>query len=91
MRLTAESEREIFTVYPGRSLCECCPSTITITSVSSSHPAFTLRPESAENTTGRENRECEQTGVKIIQSIVGSTTGPPAEREYAVEPVGVAK
>lgn len=37
----------------------------------------------------RENSECVQIGVKRIPSIFGSTTGPPAEREYAVEPVGV--
>ena len=37
----------------------------------------------------REKSVCEQTGVIIILSISGSTTGPPAESEYAVEPVGV--
>jgi len=30
-------------------------------------------------------------GVKITHSDSGSTTGPPAESEYAVEPAGVAK
>ena len=34
--------------------------------------------------------ECEQIGVRHTHFIVGSITGPPADIEYAVEPVGVA-
>src|SRR4030042_3254632 len=35
------------------------------------------------------NRVCGHIGVIIIISLFGSTIGPPAEREYAVDPVGV--
>ena len=35
-------------------------------------------------------KECGQIGVIIIDSILGDTIGPPADKEYAVEPVGVA-
>ena len=31
---------------------------------------------------------CADTGVTTIVSSVGNTTGPPADRLYAVEPVG---
>ena len=31
----------------------------------------------------------EQTGVIMISRALGSTIGPPADRLYAVEPVGV--
>src|SRR5690606_39634453 len=46
--------------------------------------------ESGERTTVRPKRECGATGVSRIDSIEWSTRGPPAEKEYAVEPVGVA-
>jgi hypothetical protein len=42
-----------------------------------------------EMITERSMREWLQMGVSIMQSNWGSTMGPPAEREYAVEPVGV--
>jgi hypothetical protein len=32
---------------------------------------------------------CGDTAVTTIDSTVGTTTGPPAESEYAVDPVGV--
>ena len=31
-----------------------------------------------------------QIGVAMMQSREGETIGPPADREYAVDPVGVA-
>jgi hypothetical protein len=40
---------------------------------------------------GRKERECGQMGVRRIAGISGWTREPPAEREYAVEPVGVEK
>lgn len=40
---------------------------------------------------GRKDRERGQIGVKRIHFTVGWTIEPPADREYAVEPVGVAK
>ena len=38
----------------------------------------------------RELSECGQSGVNTIRSASGATIGPPADRLYAVEPVGVA-
>lgn len=38
---------------------------------------------------GRNDRVCGQRGVMSIEGISGWTKDPPAEREYAVDPVGV--
>ena len=38
---------------------------------------------------GRANRACALSGSTSIASTPGQTTGPPAEKAYAVEPVGV--
>jgi hypothetical protein len=40
---------------------------------------------------GRKERECGQIGVSRMAGMSGCTSEPPAEREYAVEPVGVEK
>lgn len=34
-------------------------------------------------------QECGHIGVNIIPFTLGFTIGPPADKEYAVEPVGV--
>ncbi len=41
------------------------------------------------STSGRIASVCGETGVRRIVSSVGTTTGPPADRLYAVDPVGV--
>jgi hypothetical protein len=41
------------------------------------------------NNKGLNDNERGQMGVSRIQGIVGWTIGPPADNEYAVEPVGV--
>ena len=41
-------------------------------------------------TRGREVREWADIGVITNQSTLGVTIGPPADKEYAVDPVGVA-
>ena len=41
-------------------------------------------------TIGRANSACALIGTTSSASTVGQTTGPPAEKAYAVEPVGVA-
>ena len=43
----------------------------------------------AGSTMGRLVSVCEQMGVSTTASMVGNTMGPPADRQYAVEPVGV--
>ena len=45
----------------------------------------------SEKTTGFANIECGQIGVIKMQSISGEIIGPPADSEYAVEPVAVDK
>jgi hypothetical protein len=42
------------------------------------------------NTTGRKLSDRGQIGVNTIPLTSGCISGPPAEREYAVDPVGVA-
>ena len=41
-------------------------------------------------TSGRANSACALSGTSSRASTSGQTIGPPAENEYAVEPVGVA-
>ncbi len=45
---------------------------------------------SGESTTALSNKECGATGVNRRARCIGSTIGPLADKEYAVEPVGVA-
>ena len=45
---------------------------------------------SAGSTTGRCESVCGEIGDTSSMRTEGSTIGPPAESEYAVEPVGVA-
>jgi hypothetical protein len=40
-------------------------------------------------TSGLKERLRGEIGVRSTAGVVGCTMGPPAEREYAVEPVGV--
>ena len=40
---------------------------------------------------GRTVSVCGAMGVRMTASVPGASSGPPAESEYAVEPVGVAK
>ncbi|MNT90762.1 hypothetical protein D3C72_2317450 [compost metagenome] len=40
-------------------------------------------------TSGRAESVCGNMGTSVIASRDGVRIGPPAEREYAVEPVGV--
>ncbi len=53
-------------------------------------PTRTRSFSPAPTRSGRKAREWGQIGVARSASTVGRTIGPPAESEYAVEPVGVA-
>src|SRR5690606_9404374 len=44
---------------------------------------------SGPTTSGLANRACADSGTTVIASTVGQITGPPAEKLYAVDPVGV--
>ena len=45
--------------------------------------------EDAGMTSGRDVNVCAAVGVIMSESTFGVTIGPPADSEYAVEPVGV--
>src|SRR5690606_26978436 len=51
----------------------------------------TPRREVGLTTRGLENRAWAEIGTRMSASTSGQTMGPPAENEYAVEPVGVAR
>ncbi len=44
---------------------------------------------SGPTTSGLANSACADSGTTAMASTVGQMTGPPAEKLYAVEPVGV--
>ena len=85
------------TVYPDFTISTCdfglrisctCPSA-TNRIESAELEKLTLIFERPGTTKGLEVRLWAEVGVIIIESTLGVTIGPPAEREYAVEPVGV--
>src|SRR3989339_1942444 len=78
----------IVTLSPRFIPCVIWPSTETVV------PSLTFRPStstvlSALITIGRNDSECGHIGVITKTSIKVESIGPPAERLYAVEPVGV--
>ena len=50
---------------------------------------FNVMDDEEGNTSGRKDRLRGQIGVSTMALRDGCTIGPPAESEYAVEPVGV--
>ncbi len=46
--------------------------------------------EASGTTSGRKDSECGAMGVSSAHGTEGATMGPPADREYAVDPDGVA-
>ena len=66
-----------------------CPSMVR--SASCSRFATAMRTTAfGRSTTGRFDSVCGEIGESTMTRTDGSTIGPPAESEYAVEPVGVA-
>src|SRR4029077_3521779 len=61
------------------------------TSTSSVHGGIgcTVTTAVAGSTSGRTASVCGQMAVTTMASTVGTTIGPPADMEYAVDPVGV--
>ena len=49
----------------------------------------TANTDCGPTTSARPNRACGLSGTSSIASTAGQTIGPPAEKEYAVDPVGV--
>ena len=77
------------TQSPGLSSTESSPSHEILILSDVFSGIFTESTESLPKISDLAKSECVQIGVKSILSIFGSTTGPPADSEYAVEPVGV--
>ena len=86
---TGCADRLTTSVWPTAKVAPTCPSTVT---KSSSGPSSTrtVISEVGGSTSGRNASVCALTGVTRMVSSVGNTTGPPADRLYAVDPVGVA-
>ena len=82
--------RDKRTLSPLESGKLVCPSKLTV----ACSPAYLkigskVKCPSAGKISGRWPKECGQMGVSKKTSTSGATIGPPAAKEYAVEPVGV--
>src|SRR5260370_24288355 len=85
-RSFAREARKIFFGCKGIPLC---PSRVRKTD-SVSPESFISMEDESWITSGRSLSMCGQIGVITKDSTAGCKMGPPAEREYAVEPVGLA-
>src|SRR5262245_9975604 len=82
------SERRATTWSPGASPCTACPSTSTVAPT----PVVrfvTVSSRPRGTTSGRACSECGATKVSAIASRPHTSTGPPFDRLYAVDPEGV--
>ena len=66
-----------------------CPSTINLRLSSDSSLNLNSTSTSEGKTNGLEVSEWGAIGVMTIEKTSGWTIGPPEDKEYAVEPVGV--
>ena len=82
------SEARISTVSPWVNATPTWPSSVAI-APSSLLVRTTSISELAGTIRGRCVSVCGQIGVRINDGTAGLMIGPPAESEYAVEPVGV--
>ena len=88
MTSTPPSARRTLSISPCAKVVPTWPSTVTKSS-SDASSACSVTSTLDGRITGRMASVCADTGVTTIVSSVGKTTGPPAERLYAVDPVGV--
>ena len=79
----------IFTTESRVKCSICCPSQINFNSSSESPLNRNSISTSEGNTNGLDVKECGEIGVIKMENTSGCTIGPPEDREYAVEPVGV--
>ena len=77
------------TTFLPVSVQASCPSALTVKSASSLGLISTVTTSSAETTMERLVRVCAEMGVMAMICASAFSTGPPADRLYAVEPVGV--
>jgi len=73
----------------GRKTCDVRPSMDTPAGARERSPIRSVMQLEAGKTSGRKERLRGQMGVSTSAERDGCTIGPPAESEYAVEPVGV--
>src|SRR5690606_1458 len=85
---TVASPLRTTSLSPGLSCSPSWPSTVSIR-FSVACTASTVMIVLAGTTSGRRTSVCGQIGVARMHSTLGTTTGPDALSEYAVEPVGV--
>src|SRR5262249_399424 len=88
-RFTATRSRRTATSSPPCRPPLSCRSSSGITRPNGPIPRSTSSVAGA-SPGGRLPGECAHPGVTTIASTSGASTGPPAEREYAVEPAAVA-
>src|SRR5512145_3111398 len=87
-RWVLKGDLQITIISPAFRENPVCPSRVKKTS-SPGAVRTTSIITSSGSTIGLLVNVWEQMGVRSILPSVGYTIGPPAEREYAVEPVGV--
>src|SRR6267378_5987886 len=83
------SARRTSSFSPGWMGVPTWPSNDTRTSSLQGGIGWIVTTAVAARTSGRTARVCGQMAVTTIASTVGTTIGPPADIEYAVDPVGV--
>ena len=75
--------------FPNGTLISFCPSALIEASFFGPLIRFTVRGCSDEITNGLEDKLWDKIGIMLQTSSFGEIIDPPAEREYAVEPVDV--
>ena len=88
--LVVNDDLDILTVSPPSSLTPSLPSAVTYTEFFLHCMEHSSITESQFRTAGLLSRECGQIGVTQTADNEGSSIGPPADKEYAVDPVAVA-
>jgi hypothetical protein len=84
---TERAARLSNTVSPASNPLKTCPSAVIV----ASNRVLNIRTPTVDarlNTIGRIDNVCGQIGVNTITSASGLTIDPPADNEYAVDPVG---
>jgi len=89
MQGTGKGDACTVTESPGLRMCETRPSIDTPAAARLRSPMRRVTDEDEGNTNGRKERLRGHMGVKTRALSEGWTIGPPADKEYAVDPVGV--
>ena len=82
-------EAATLTASPGPSTCDTCPSKEILAAERLRSETRKDRTDDDGKTSGRNDKLRGHIGVRTRALSEGCTMGPPADREYAVDPVGV--